>query len=79
MGSSLEDAEIFQVSSCTQKLQVNNKPSHHTFMQETLMRLDDDNAVLKYTVFSKKATFPVSGKVNKHNCQIWECKTHTSS
>jgi hypothetical protein len=36
-----------------------------------LSRLDGDDAFLKH-FFSDKATFNVSGKVNRHNCQIWE-------
>jgi hypothetical protein len=51
-----------------QKLRVNDKPSRHTFMQEILLRLDDD-AFLKHTVFLVEATCHVSDRVNRHNCQ----------
>jgi hypothetical protein len=36
-----------------------------------LSRLDDDDAFMKHIVFSDEATFHMSGKVNRHNCQIW--------
>jgi hypothetical protein len=50
-----------------QKLRENDKPICHTFALEMLSRLDDDNAFMKHVVFSDKATFNVSGKVNRHN------------
>jgi hypothetical protein len=55
-----------------QKLRANDKPSHHTFKQEMLLRLLDDNdAFLKHVVSLDEATFHISGKVNWHNCWIW--------
>jgi hypothetical protein len=36
-----------------------------------LSLLDDDDAFMKHVVFSDEATFHVSGKVNRHICQIW--------
>ena len=42
------------------------------FAEEILQRIDDDNDYLNSVVFSDEATFHVSGKVNKHNIQIWE-------
>jgi hypothetical protein len=54
-----------------EKSRENNQPSHHTFVQEMLLRLDDNNAFLKHVVFSDEATLHISSKVNRHNCQIW--------
>jgi hypothetical protein len=35
------------------------------------MLLEDEDAFMKHVVFSDEATFHVSDKVNRHNCQIW--------
>jgi hypothetical protein len=51
-----------------QTLRANGKPNQHTFAQEMLSRLDDDDAVLTHVVFPDEAT---SRKVNRHNCRIW--------
>jgi hypothetical protein len=50
-----------------QKLRENDKPVRRTFTLEMLSRLDNDDAFTKHVVFSDE----VSGKVNRHNCQIW--------
>jgi hypothetical protein len=53
-----------------QKLRENDKPVHHTFTLEMLLRLDDDDAFMKHVVFSDEATFHVAGKVDRHSCRI---------
>ena len=55
-----------------QALKPDDHPRRAAFAEEILQRIDDDNDYLNSVIFSDKATFHVSGKVNKHNIQIWE-------
>ena len=55
-----------------QALKPDDHPRRAAFAEENLKRIDDDNDYLNSVIFSDKATFYVSGKVNKHNIQIWE-------
>ena len=50
-----------------QALKPEDNPRQAAFAEEMLQRIDDDNEYLNSVVFSNKATFYVSGKVNKHN------------
>jgi hypothetical protein len=45
--------------------------AHNQFAATMLEKLDKDNEFLKKTTFSDQATFPVSGKVNKQNIDMW--------
>ena len=54
-----------------QALKPDDHPRRAAFAKGILQRIDDDNDYLNSVVFSDEATFHVSGKVNKHNIQIW--------
>ena len=41
------------------------------YAEEMFQRIDDDNNCYKCVIFSDKASFYVSGRVNKHNVRIW--------
>ena len=55
-----------------QALQPNDMPRRKEFAVNMLQRISEDEAFLKRVCFSDKATFHVSGKLNKHNVRIWE-------
>ena len=54
-----------------QALKPDGHPRRAAFAEEILQRIDDDNDYLNIVDFSDKATFYISGKVNKHNIRIW--------
>ena len=54
-----------------QALKLDDHPCQAAFAEDILQHIDDDNDYLNNVVFSNKATFHVSGKVNKHNIQIY--------
>ena len=59
-----------------QALQPNDMPRRKEFAVNTLQRISEDEAFLKRVCFSDKATFHVSGKLNKHNVRIWGSENH---
>ena len=50
-----------------QALKPDDHPRRAAFAEEILQRINDDNNYLNSVIFSDKATFYVSEKVNKHN------------
>ena len=49
----------------------NDRPLRVHFAAEMLLRIENDNSYLDNIVFSDEVTFPLCGKINKHNCRIW--------
>jgi hypothetical protein len=54
-----------------QILKPENNPWQHNFACDMLDRIGRDPNFLTNIMFSNKATFHVSGAVNRHNVQIW--------
>ena len=54
-----------------QRLQPNDKPKQKEFADNMLQQISEDEEFLKRICFSDKATFHVSGKLNKHKVRIW--------
>jgi hypothetical protein len=54
-----------------QAITPNDRVSLKEFAVTLLQKLDEDNEFLRKIMFSDKATFHVSGKVNKQNVRIW--------
>lgn len=54
-----------------QELKPNDKPRRKDFAELMLARINMDDTYLDKVCFSDEATFYISGKVNRHNVQIW--------
>ena len=48
-----------------------DKPKRATFSEDILQRIEIENNFLDKVMFSDEWTFHLSGKVNRHNLQIW--------
>ncbi|KAG7171884.1 hypothetical protein Hamer_G000814 [Homarus americanus] len=53
------------------QLMPDDRPKREQFANDILNSIDEDNDFLLRVCFSDKATFHVSGTVNKHNVRIW--------
>jgi hypothetical protein len=54
-----------------QKLKPNDPAKRLAFCEEVLGMMERDEGLSKRIIFSDEATFHLSGKVNRHNIQIW--------
>ena len=55
-----------------QTLHPENKETRHAFCGNLLALMEKDDDLLSKIIFSDKATFNLSGKVNRYNLRIWE-------
>ena len=53
------------------ELKPNDRPKRKALALEMLSHIEDDDDYLKKVMFTDKAYFHVSGKVNRHNVRIW--------